>query len=234
MLMASEQSLLWSSVARKLINGLTGLALSGFIVVHLLGNVALLFGEAEKFNAYSHFLLSLGGLIYTAEAILVAFFLFHIITAITVWWGKQMARPDGYKRTDNAGDPSKKTISSRTMIYTGVILLVFTVLHIKTFKYGPGLNEGYVMMIDGQPIRDLYRLVIEVFNKPIYVIWYVVSMLLLGFHLRHGFWSGFQSLGVNHPRWTPVIYTVALLFAIVMAAGFLAIPLVIYFKGGAA
>lgn len=232
--MASEQSLLWSSVARKLINGLTGLALCGFIVVHLMGNFALLFGAAEKFNAYSHFLLSLGGLIYAVEAILVLIFLFHIITAVTVWWDKQTARPDGYKRTANAGDPSKKTISSRTMIYTGLIILIFTILHIKTFKYGPGMEQGYVMMIHGEPVRDLFRLVIETFTKPGYVIWYVVSMILLGFHLRHGFWSAFQSLGVNHPHWTPIIYGVALLFAFVMAAGFVAIPLVIYFKGGAA
>jgi len=231
--MASDQSLLWSSVAKKFINAVTGLGLSIFIVIHLLGNLALLTGDAEAFNAYSHFLLSTGVLIYLAEAGLVAFFLFHIITALTVWWSKQKARPQSYQKTAAAGDPSKKTISSRTMIYTGIILLVFTVLHLITFKYGPGMDDGYVMVIDGVAMRDLYRLTVEVFAKPGYVIWYVAAMALMGFHLRHGFWSAYQSLGVNHPRWTPIIYAIALLFAIVMAVGFLVIPIVIYFRGGA-
>ncbi len=232
--MAALRTIAWSSVARKFINGLTGLALSGFIIIHLAGNFALLTGEAEKFNAYSHFLLGLGGLIYTAEAILVAFFLFHIITAVTVWWGKQMARPDGYKKSGAAGDPSRKSFSSKTMIYGGVILLIFTVIHIKTFKYGPGMNEGYVMMIDGEPIRDLFRLAVEVFGKPVYVVWYVFSMIVLGFHLRHGAWSMFQSLGLNRTKISTVLYWLALLFAVIMAFGFLIIPIVLYFRGGAA
>ena len=231
--MPSYKTVVWSSVARKFINGLTGLALSGFIILHLAGNFALLTGEAEKFNEYSHFLLGLGALIYTAEAILVAFFVFHIITAITVWWGKQMARPDGYKKTGAAGEPSKKSFSSKTMIYTGIIVLIFTVIHIKTFKYGPGIDEGYVMMIDGEPIRDLFRLAVDVFSKPVYVIWYVFSMIVLGFHLRHGAWSMFQSLGLNRTRVSNVLYWLALVFAIVMAFGFLIIPIVLYFRGGA-
>jgi succinate dehydrogenase / fumarate reductase cytochrome b subunit len=232
-LMSSVQTIVWSSVAKKLINAITGLGLSIFIVIHLLGNLALLTGQADTFNAYSHFLLNLGTLIYLAEAGIVIFFLFHIFTAVSVWWDKQMARPQAYKETGAAGTPSKKTISSRTMIYTGAILLIFTVLHLITFKYGPGIKEGYVTEIDGVVMRDLYRLTIEVFQRPGYVIWYVVAMGLLGFHLRHGFWSAFQSLGVNHPRWTPIIYGVALLFALVMAIGFLILPVVIYFRGGA-
>lgn len=231
--MSSAQTIVWSSVAKKFINAITGLGLCIFIVVHLMGNLALLTGKAEAFNAYSHFLLNLGALIYITEAGLVAFFLFHMFTAVTVWWDQQMARPQSYKMTAAAGEPSKKTISSRTMIYTGAILLIFTILHLITFKYGPGINEGYVVTIDGVVMRDLYRLTIEVFQKPGYVIWYVVAMGLLGFHLRHGFWSAFQSLGMNHPRWTPVIYGLALLFALIMALGFIILPVVIYFRGGA-
>ena len=145
-----------------------------------------------------------------------------------------MARPEAYKKTGSAGQPSRKSISSQTMIYGGVILLVFVVIHIKTFKYGPGVNEGYVMMIDGQPIRDLFRLAVEVFSKPAYVIWYMISMIVLGFHLRHGAWSMFQSLGLNRPGVSKVLYWLALLFAVIMAFGFLIIPIVLYFRGGAA
>jgi len=230
--MSSVQTIVWSSVAKKFINAVTGLGLCVFIIIHLLGNLTLLTGHAEAFNAYSHFLLNLGTLIYATEIGLVAFFLFHMFTAVTVWWDQQMARPQSYKVTAAAGAPSKKTISSRTMIYTGAILLLFTILHLITFKYGPGINEGYVVTIDGVVMRDLYRLTIEVFQKPGYVIWYVGAMALLGFHLRHGFWSAFQSLGLNHPRWTPVIYGIALLFALIMAFGFIILPVIIYFRGG--
>lgn len=230
--MSSTQTIVWSSVAKKFINAITGLGLCIFIVIHLLGNLALLTGKAEAFNTYSHFLLGLGTLIYAVEIGLVLFFLFHMFTAVTVWWDQQMARPQSYKMTAAAGKPSKKTISSRTMIYTGAILLIFTILHLITFKYGPGIKEGYVVTIDGVVMRDLYRLTIEVFHKPGYVIWYVAAMGLLGFHLRHGFWSAFQSLGMNHPRWTPVIYAIALLFALIMAFGFIILPVVIYFRGG--
>jgi len=232
--MASLRTIAWSSVARKLINGITGLGLCCFIIIHLAGNLTLLTGNARAFNAYSHFLLSTGILIYAAEIGLLGFFLFHALAGVTVWWGKLKARPEPYHFTVAAGRPSRKTISSRTMIYTGAIMLVFTVLHLITFKYGPGVKEGYVMEIDGVAVRDLYRLSIEVFSKLGYVIWYVGAMALLGFHLRHGAWSGFQSLGVNHPRYTPIIYGIALLFALVMAIGFLAIPIIIYLRGGAA
>jgi succinate dehydrogenase / fumarate reductase cytochrome b subunit len=232
--MSSLRAIVWSSVTKKIINAITGLGLCIFIVIHLLGNITLLTGNAEAFNAYAHFLLSTGILIYLSEAGLVGFFLFHMITAVTVWWDQQKARPESYKKTAAAGDPSKKTISSQTMIYTGVILLIFTVIHLITFKYGPGVKEGYVMNIDGVAMRDLYRLTIEVFGKLLYVIGYVVAMGLMGFHLRHGFWSAFQSLGVNHPRWTPVIYGLAFIFAVVMAFGFLILPVILYFRGGAA
>ena len=232
--MATLRTIAWSSVAKKLINGVTGLCLCGFIVIHLAGNLTLLTGNAEKFNAYAHFLLSTGVLLYLAEAGLLAFFLFHALTAVTVWWGEQVARPVSYKKTASAGDPSKKSISSRTMIYTGAIMFLFTVWHLITFKYGPGVEEGYVMNIDGVVVRDLYRLTVDIFSKPVYVISYVVIMALLGFHLRHGFWSAFQSLGAMHPRFTPVIYGIAFIFAVVMAVGFLVIPVVLYLRGGAA
>ena len=231
--MSSIQSIVWSSVIKKLINAVTGLVLCMFIVIHLMGNITLLTGHAEAFNSYSHFLLSTGVLIYLAEIGLTAFFLLHIFTAVMVWWDKQTARPVAYGKTAAAGAPSKKTISSRTMIYTGVVLFVFTVYHLITFKYGPGIAEGYSMEVDGVVIRDLYRLTMEVFSRPGYVIGYVAAMAFMGFHLRHGFWSAFQSLGMNHPRWTPVIYGLALLFAVIMAVGFLILPIIIYFRGGA-
>jgi succinate dehydrogenase / fumarate reductase cytochrome b subunit len=227
--------MIWSSVGRKLINAATGLALCGFIIVHLSGNIALLTGARETFNKYSHFLLhDLGKFIYIAEAGLVLIFLLHIISAVSVWWSKQIARPESYKKSGNAGQPSKKTFSSETMIYSGSIILIFTVIHILTFKYGPGIEQGYIMNVDGKVIRDLYQLGIDIFNKPGYFIWYIFSMFVLFLHLRHGFWSAFQSLGANHPRYMPAISRIGVLFAIVMGFGFLVIPVIIFIRGGAA
>jgi succinate dehydrogenase / fumarate reductase, cytochrome b subunit len=227
-------TVIWSSVGKKFINAVAGLGLCAFISVHLLGNLALLTGNAVGFNKYAHFLTSTGVGLYFVEGGLVLFFLCHIITGTAVWWSKQVARPDSYRKSSGAGGNSRMNLASKTMIYTGALMLIFTVYHLITFKYGPGIDQGYVMTIDGIAVRDLYRLTLEVFSKPAYVIFYVVMMILLGYHLWHGFWSAFQSLGVNHPRYTPVINGVGMLFAVVMACGFLILPIVIFLRGGVA
>lgn len=223
-----------SSVGKKIINAVSGLGLCAFIVIHLVGNLTLLAGKAQAFNTYSHFLANTGVLLYVAESGLILFFLGHMITGTAVWWSKQKARPDGYHVSANAGDPSRKTIFSQTMIYTGAVVLIFLIIHLKTFKYGPGIDQGYVVTYDGVQMWDLYRLTTDAFSRLWYVLFYVAAMMLMGFHLSHGFWSGFQTLGANHPRWTPIIYGIGLIFAFVMAVGFLIIPVAIYFRGGAA
>jgi succinate dehydrogenase / fumarate reductase cytochrome b subunit len=220
-------AVIWSSVARKLFNGITGLMLATFVLVHLIGNLALYVGP-EEFNSYSHFLLSLGGLLIAFEVGLVTVILIHIICAVCVWLSKQIARPKRYSMVKSAGGASHKTFSSVTMIYTGILILLFLVLHIKNFKYGP----NYIVSYEGQEMRDLYRLVVDAFSQLDTMIFYVAIMILLGFHLRHGFWSAFQSLGMTHPKYSPIIYAVGYIFAVFIAVGFLAIPIWIYFTGG--
>lgn len=223
-------SILWTTVARKFLMALTGLALFLFICGHLAGNL-LLFVGAEAFNRYAHRLISLGGLLYVIEALLLAVFLVHMITAVSVTLGNWRARPKGYSRTASRGGPSRQNISSKTMIWSGVVILVFLVIHLITFKYGPGIPEGYVVLLDGEPVRDLYRLVAESFRDPIYTGGYVAAMVVLGFHLRHGFWSAVQSLGLHHPRWTPVVYAVGVVASVVLGFGFLFIPAWFYLEG---
>ena len=232
--MASLPSMLFSSVGKKLINAVSGLALFGFIIAHLIGNLTLLTGHADAFNAYGNFLIhKTGVLLYIFEYGLIIFFLLHVITATLVWWDKQMARPVNYNKTADAGPTTKKTLSSTTMIYTGVLIFIFAILHLITFKYGPSVSDGYKTIVDGVEMRDLYRLSIEVFHRPGYVIWYVIANALLGLHLRHGFWSAFQSLGLNHPIWTKIMYRLGIVVAFIMGFGFVVIPLYIFFKGGA-
>jgi succinate dehydrogenase / fumarate reductase cytochrome b subunit len=218
----------WSSVGKKLITAISGLVLFLFIIVHLGGNLTM-FVSADLFNSYAHHLEALGPLLYVAEIGLIIFFLFHVVSAVSVQIDKWRARPDGYEAVASKGGPSKKTLASRTMIVTGVVLFVFVILHVRMFKFGPGPEAGYVTEVHGQQMRDLYRLVVEEFKRPGVVIAYVAVMLFLGFHLRHGFWSALQSLGAMSPRWSPAIYTLGLIFAILLAGGFLALPVWMYF-----
>ncbi len=232
--MALKDFPLWSTLGKKVLMAVTGIAMIGFLIGHLSGNFLLLTGNPDPYNQYSHFLLSLGWALIAIELVLVAIFLAHVVSAISVYLTNRKARPDRYRNYQSAGKPSQQTWASSTMIWTGVILFVFTALHLYTFKYGPGVAEGYKATINGEEVRDLYRLVIEVFQNPWYVLWYVGAMAFMGFHLRHGFWSAFQSLGLHHPRYTRWIHVVGILLAIVLGLGFLLIPVWIYFQGGAA
>lgn len=230
--MSGLWSILWSSVGKKVVTAITGLAMIVFLIGHLAGNLTLLTGKDETYNAYSHFLLNMGALLIVVELGLLAFFILHVVDGVLVWLGKRKARPERYEKSGSAGGPSRKTLSSKTMIWTGLVLLVFTVVHLKTFKYGPGVEEGYSVEIDGVVMRDLYGLVVDKFSHPGYVAFYVGCMVLMGFHLRHGFWSAFQSLGALTPRHTPLIYGLGVLVAIALAAGFLILPLWLFFMGG--
>jgi succinate dehydrogenase / fumarate reductase cytochrome b subunit len=114
--------------------------------------------------------------------------------------------------------------ASKTMIYHGLVILVFTVYHLITFKFG----KVYTATYGGVEMRDLYRLVTEVFHNPAYVAWYAVALVLLGVHLSHGFASSFQSLGFYHPRHTRCLRVFGYVYAAVIAVGFMAPPLVIF------
>ncbi len=219
--------LLWSSVGRKYLMALTGLIWIGFVTGHLFGNLTLFVG-AETFNKYSHKLISLGPILWVVELSLVAFLVLHIASGIPTWYENTMARKKGYEAYSTAGGASKQTLSSTTMIYSGAILLVFIVLHVWMFKYG----NYYETVIDGKKMRDLYTLVIERFQEPLVVVLYVAAMIFLGLHLRHGFWSGFQSLGLNGKVFTPFIQSFAVLYAILFALGYIVLPVWVYFGGG--
>lgn len=140
-----------------------------------------------------------------------------------------MARPARYKVVTNAKHTSRKSWGSVTMIYTGAIIITFTILHLFHFKYG---EVVMYTTADGQYIRDLYALVYQFFGNIWNTIFYIVVMVLLGFHLSHGVWSAFQSLGINGKRFTPAIYGLGTIFAVVLAAGFILLPVWIYYLTG--
>jgi succinate dehydrogenase / fumarate reductase cytochrome b subunit len=213
-----------SSVAKKFLNAITGIGLGLFVIVHLSENLLLLTGNPDDYNRWAHFLFSFGPLLTLIELGLAAFFLVHIWSALMVYWDKLKARPSGYSVYRSAGRTSRQTLSSQTMIYTGIILLAFVIWHVMTFRFGP----YYTVTVDGVEMRDLHRLVVEVFRNPVNVALYVAVMVLLGLHLRHGFWSALQSLGAYHPRWTPLWYTGGAIVAALLAVGFIVIPVWVY------
>ncbi|MBK6734974.1 MAG: succinate dehydrogenase cytochrome b subunit [bacterium] len=227
--MSSFGSVAWSSVGKKVITGLTGFLLVGFVVVHLLGNLTLFIGP-DAFNGYAHFLESAvhGWLIYAFEAGLIVIFAFHIAAAVTVAVADKMAaRKQGYKYARNAGGRSRKTLASRSMIVSGAVIAVFVIAHIFMFKFNAG--NAFTKNPDGT--KNLYTVVVKAFKDPAFTAFTVVAMILLGMHLRHGVWSAFQSLGWTNDRWLPILTRVALVFSIVLAVGFILLPVILFISG---
>jgi succinate dehydrogenase / fumarate reductase cytochrome b subunit len=217
-----SRSVFSSSVGIKLLIAVTGLGLLLYLLLHLAGNLLVFLG-ADTFNEYSHTLIS-NPLVIPVEIGLLAIFLVHVFKTLKMWTDNQRARPQRYEMKRMAGRTSRKSVASTTMVWTGLLTLCFVVIHLKQFKYG-----AWYQTADTE-IRDLYRLEIELFTDPATVALYVVAMLIIGFHLRHGISSAFQSLGVDHPRHTRRLLTAGLVTAIVVAGGFAVIPLWVYFS----
>lgn len=216
-----------SQVGRKLLTGLTGVFLVLFIIFHLGGNLAI-FGEADAMNRYSLALHQLGPLLWLARVGLLVVFLVHAWIGISIWIKKRKARPENYEVYSSKGGPSKQSLSSRSMAFTGVVLLIFVIIHVNTFALG----ETETVMIDGKEAADIKSLVLDTFQSPYYAFGYAFVMLLLGAHLGHGIWSAFTSLGLRSPKASAFIYTLGGIGAVILAVGFLVIPLYIYFSGG--
>ena len=212
-----------SSIGKKKLVGLSGLGIVGFTLMHMSGNL-LLFVGGDAYNKYSHALIS-NPLIEVAEAGLVAIFLLHIVLTVQLTMANRAARPVAYAGA--ARGDKKTSFAAKTAILSGALILAFLVLHLLTFKYG----EVYSTTVDGVEMRDIYRLVVEKFHDPLYVGWYLLCLLLLGMHLSHGVSASFQSLGLfasNHP----VLKKIALAAAVIIAGGFIAQPLYIFFGFG--
>lgn len=200
---------------------LTGMAWSLFVLSHMLGNL-LIFVSAEAYNRYSHALIT-NPLLYIAEGGLVFTLAVHVYNGVKLTLHNRAAKPMQYAVTPKG--PKGASLASRTMIYTGSITLAFLILHLITFKYGTHYSAVY----DGVEMRDLHRLIIEVFQSPAYVAGYLVCLVLVGIHLYHGVASSFQTLGINHPRYTPYIKKFGYTYAIIVALGFISQPLYVMF-----
>jgi len=213
-----------SSIGRKIIMGITGLLMIGFLIAHMSANL-LVVTDKEAYNHYSEVLIR-NPLIYLAEAALLAFFAAHVVAGILVYRRNRAARPVPYALKSRAFYTSRKSLASATMIFSGLVMLVFVPLHILTFKFGP-----YYDWAGHEGARDLHKLVIEIFRKPDYVIAYLVALPILGAHAWHGFGSAFESLGVSYRPW---LGGLGRALAVVITAGFVVVPIYVYFFLGGA
>jgi len=189
-----------STLGRKYLMGASGLALVLFLVVHLLGNLTLYAGSGDPMNTYAARLHALGPALIALEVGLALTILLHIVTAFQVTYSAKAARPVDYENAKTKGGPSKNSVSSRNMIWTGVVLGVFLIVHVAQFRFGPSMEDGYTASVDGVMVHDIYRVVVEAFAQLKWVAFYVGSMLFLGFHLRHGYWDHQSALVETDPR----------------------------------
>lgn len=210
--------LLASSLGRKYVMAVTGLALVGFLIAHLAGNLTLFFGD-EAFNGYAHVLES-NPLLPLAEAGLAALFLVHVALAIVLIAKNRAARRDKYRSSLGVG---AKTLASTTMAVTGPVVLVFLLIHLYDFRVSKiCADEGY----------DLAVAVRARLSSPLGATIYFAGLIALGAHLWHAFQSAFQTLGLGHPRWRVAVIWIGRLLAVGLFVGFASFPFWLFMLRG--
>jgi succinate dehydrogenase / fumarate reductase cytochrome b subunit len=206
---------LGTSIGKKLMMAATGLSFIGFLAVHLAGNLTL-YGGADAFNSYAEHLHALGPLLGAAEFGLLGLFLVHVVSGLIIFWQNFNARPTRYAVNRN---PGGKTIGSATMPYTGLLILMFILFHLTNFSR---------FFVD-QGGTTIFQIVSTAFQNPVYVGLYVLAMVMIALHVSHGFWSLFQTFGLNHPKYMPAINAGGLILSLVFGLGFGFLPIYIAF-----
>ncbi len=219
-------------IGKKLVMAVTGVVLFGYVAGHLIGNLQIFLpahvvnGErVYQINNYARFLHSTGALLWGARIVLLASVVAHIWASFLLWMQKRRARPVQYVKKDDV--PS--AYASRTMIWSGPIIaafVVFHILHLTTGSVGLGFREASLGAGAEEQYFAFQNLVLG-FRHPAVAIAYIVAMALLSLHLYHGIWSMFQSVGINHPRLTPRLQWLSHGIAILIAAGYISIPLAV-------
>ena len=215
-----------SSIGQKIVMSLSGLFLCLFLVIHVVGNTQLFINDGgEAFNLYTYQMTS-SPLIKIVGYFTYATILLHAVQGILLYFQNRMAKGVGYsvKTKDNA------SFAARNMAFLGTVIFVYIVVHMGNFWYVYKWGSTEMMTIDGEEYKNMYVVVQAAFKQLWLVILYVVSMVMLGLHLSHGFQSGFQTLGINHLKYTPLIKNLSIgLFGILIPTLFAAMPLYFYF-----
>lgn len=242
------------AIAKKLVMSITGLLMCIFLVAHLAGNLLMLLGK-DLYNHYSEFLIKLPVIVPAMEIGLLLILLIHVVEAFLVWRQNRAARPVAYEGgktwATEKSTRSKKSLSSTLMMWSGIIILIFIVIHVFQFKYGTYYSyspdgaafvqaptpsaqplqpaAAPLAIVQGEHIRDLFRLVVQNFKNPLIAVLYMLAMVVLGGHLYHAVWSSSQTLGATNNNWRRIMLWLGKAFAIVITAGFFIIPLWVFF-----
>ena len=210
---------LTSSIGKKQIMGASGACLALFIFGHMVGNLQLINLDQSvaqaHYNAYTQLLTGLKPMIYFIELGLVALFIIHVGLAIKLKIENRKARgPEAYEVNARKGH---KTFASFTMIWSGIFVLGFVIQHLMVLKFGVHyLYENEKGMI----IRDMWLTTIDMFASPFWTVFYLISMFVIGMHLFHAISSAFQTMGVAHQKWTPIIDLAGVVYSVIVALGF--------------
>ena len=206
---------LWSSIGKKLLMALTGLAFCGFLAGHLAGNLTI-YGGKDAFNSYAEHLHALGPVLTLVEWGLLFFAVVHVCTGLTLFYQNFSARTSRYVVNKRAGG---RTIGSMTMPYTGILLLAFIIFHLINFHFVDKTNT------------TIYQIVAQAFESPLYVVLYILAMIVAALHVSHGLWSAFQTIGANHLKYMPFIMALSIIFSLAVGFGFGIIPIYLSFAG---
>jgi succinate dehydrogenase / fumarate reductase cytochrome b subunit len=202
---------LWSSVGRKLMMAVTGIAFLLFLCAHLIGNLTI-YGGSDAFNGYAERLHSLGALLTLFNLGLIVFAVIHISTGLALFVQNLKARPKRYNMDQRAGG---RTWSSVTMPYTGFVILSFVIFHLINFTFVDKSNS------------TIYEIVSSAFASPLYIAIYIFAVIIVALHVRHGLWSALQTIGANHPKYMPAIMVLSIIFSLIVGFGFGLLPLYI-------
>jgi succinate dehydrogenase / fumarate reductase cytochrome b subunit len=198
-----------SSIGKKWVMAVTGLGFCVFLATHLAGNL-FIYGGRDAFNSYAEHLHSLGPLVVIFEIGLLTFAVLHVGSGLILFLQNLSSRPNRYAVNNSGGG---RTIGSRTMPYTGILILIFVIFHLLNFT-----------LID-KTGTTIYEIVSSAFSNPLYVALYVLMMAVVALHVSHGFWSAFQTLGANHPKYMPLIQKTGIVFSLVVGLGFGLLPI---------
>jgi succinate dehydrogenase / fumarate reductase cytochrome b subunit len=222
--MSSRLRVVSSSVGTKIVIGLSGLLLVLYLLIHVGGNLLVFFGP-QVFNTYAYTMEVRNPTLPIIEIALLIVFLIHIFKTIRMYLSNAAARPVSYAKKERAGYTSRKSFASSTMIFGGLWLVVFLIIHVKAFRFSPEIEWP-----GGG--RDLYQQEMAVFANPLMTAFYILSMLVVGSHLWHGASSAFQSLGLVHERWTPRLLVAGKVFAVLIAGAFVVIAVWAFLQTG--
>jgi len=212
--------LVYSSITKKIIMGAFGLFLALFLLVHLSINLLMLAGDDGKMFTEASSFMTTNIFVKIFEYVLFGGFFIHILIGIIVTLKNWASRPVRY----HVVNKSHTEFFSKYMIYTGIIIFIFLIIHFMHFFF---IKAGWVQPPAGMEPHDFYQMAIILFQNKLYSIIYIAFFIFLGFHLNHAILSGFQTFGLNHNKYNKAIKVVSMLYAVIVAGGFSIIP--VYF-----